>query len=172
MAKAARSHRDLVVWQKAMDLVEEVYRLSGQFPAEERFRLSSQITRAAISVPSNIAEGNARGSRNDYVRFLSIAKGSLMETETQVMLAVRLGYVNEASAEPALNLIVEISKMLTAMRNRLLDENLLSSTVPCSLFPFTYSSSFSRTQSKTCLLMRSATGLIRRPPTPARRPLI
>lgn len=121
MAKAARSHRDLVVWQKAMDLVEEVYRLSGQFPAEERFRLSSQITRAAISVPSNIAEGNARGSRNDYVRFLSIAKGSLMERETQVMLAVRLGYVNEASAEPALNLIVEISKMLTAMRNRLLD---------------------------------------------------
>src|SRR5690606_12714052 len=135
VAKAARSHRDLVVWQKAMDLVEEVYRLSGQFPAEERFRLSSQITRAAISVPSNIAEGNARGSRNDYVRFLSNAKGSLMETETQVLLAVRLGYVNEASAEPALNLIVEISKMLTAMRNRLLDENLLSSTVPCSLLP-------------------------------------
>ena len=97
-----------------------VYRLSDRFPADERFRLTSQITRAAVSVPSNIAEGNARWSRNDYVRFLAIAKGSLMETETQVMLAVRLGYLASDEAQPVLNLIVEISKMLTTMRKRLL----------------------------------------------------
>ena len=120
MAKGVQSHRDLVVWQKAMDLVEVVYRLSDQFPSDERFRLTSQIARAVVSVPSNIAEGNARWSRNDYVRFLAIAKGSLMETETQVMLAIRLGYVTDESARHALDLIVEISQMLTVMRKRLL----------------------------------------------------
>ncbi len=120
MAGNVQSHRDLIVWQKAMDLVELVYRLSDQFPPDERFRLTSQITRAAVSVPSNIAEGNARWSRKDYVRFLAIAKGSLMETETQVMLAVRLGFLSNDMAQPALDLIVEISKMLTTMRKRLL----------------------------------------------------
>lgn len=119
-AGKVQSHRDLIVWQKAMDLVEMIYRLSDEFPADERFRLTSQITRAAVSVPSNIAEGNARWSRNDYVRFLAIAKDSLMETETQVVLAVRLGYLTDKSARPALDLIVEISKMLTTMRKRLL----------------------------------------------------
>jgi four helix bundle protein len=120
MVERVQSHRDLVVWQKAMELAVMVYRLSDQFPPDERFRLTSQITRAAVSVPSNIAEGNARWSRNDYVRFLAIAKGSLMEVETQVMLSVLLGYVTDKIAQPALDLIVEISKMLTVMRRRLL----------------------------------------------------
>jgi four helix bundle protein len=83
------AHRDLIVWQKAMDMVVEVYRLANRFPHSELYRLTSQITRAAVSVPANIAEGNARGTVKDYAHFLSIAKGSLMETETFLMLAIR-----------------------------------------------------------------------------------
>ncbi len=74
------SHRDLVVWQKAMDLVVDVYKLADHFPRPELCRLTSQITRAAASVPANIAEGNARATTKEYAHFLSIAKGSLMET--------------------------------------------------------------------------------------------
>ena len=113
------SHRDLVVWQKAMDLVVEVYRLSARFPADERYRLTSQITRAAASVPANIAEGHARSTAREYSHFLSIAKGSLMETETFLMLAVRLGYLPEESAAATLHLVTEVSKMLTRLRARL-----------------------------------------------------
>jgi four helix bundle protein len=114
------SHRDLVVWQKAMDLAVEVYRLSKSFPRDEAFRLTSQITRAVASVPANIAEGHARSTARDYAHFLSVSKGSLMETETYLMmLSVRLGYLTRESASPALSLITEISKMLTSLRARL-----------------------------------------------------
>ena len=113
------SHRELIVWQRAMDLVVEVYRLSGRFPADERFRLTSQVTRAAASVPANIAEGHARSTAKEYARFLSIAKGSLMETETFLMLAIRLGYLDEAQAGPALSMVTQTSKMLTRLRARL-----------------------------------------------------
>jgi four helix bundle protein len=116
---AITSHRDLVVWQRAMDLVVEVYRLSACFPGDERFRLTSQITRAAASVPANIAEGHARSTAKEYSHFLSIAKGSLMETETFLMLAIRLGYVGEPQAAPALAMVTQISKMLTRLRARL-----------------------------------------------------
>jgi len=113
------SHRDLVVWQKAMDLAVNVYKLCSSFPADERFRLTSQITRAASSVPANIAEGHARASRKDYANFLAIAKGSLMETETFLTLAVRLEYLTNAQAAKAQQLITEISKMITAIRSKL-----------------------------------------------------
>jgi four helix bundle protein len=113
------SHRDLLVWQKAMDLAVLVYRLTSKFPANEIYRLVSQVTRSAISVPANIAEGHARATRRDYSNFLAIAKGSLMETETLIMLSVRLEYATQAAAQPVLNLIIEISKMLTAIRMRL-----------------------------------------------------
>lgn len=116
------SHRDLKVWQKSMDMTVQVSRLSTLFPKNEIYRLTSQITRAAASVPANIAEGYARATRRDYMNFLAIAKGSLMETETFLMLAMRLNYVTPAQAAPALNLIVEISKILTAMRKRLLEK--------------------------------------------------
>jgi four helix bundle protein len=116
------SHRDLIVWQKAMDLAVQIYRLASRFPAEEMYRLTAQITRAVASVPANVAEGNARGSRKDYANFLAIAKGSLMETETFLMLAIRLAYLTKEEAEPSLSLITEISKMLTALRKRLLEE--------------------------------------------------
>ena len=113
------SHRELMVWQRAMELVVEVYRLSARFPADERFRLTSQITRAAASVPANIAEGHARSTAREYARFLAIAKGSLMETETFLMLAIRLRYVAEPHAEPVLAMVTQISKMLTRLRARL-----------------------------------------------------
>jgi four helix bundle protein len=113
------SHRDLIVWQKAMDLAVFVYRFTFRFPPNEIYRLVAQVTRSAASVPANIAEGNARATKRDYSNFLAIAKGSLMETETFVMLSVRLGYASQADAEPILNLITEISKMLTAIRLRL-----------------------------------------------------
>ncbi|MGI5869233.1 MAG: four helix bundle protein, partial [Kiritimatiellia bacterium] len=85
-----KSYRDLIVWQKAVDLCIEVYRLASKFPKTEQFVLSDQIRRAAISVPSNIAEGHARHSRKDFARFLMIAQGSIAELETQLYLAVRM----------------------------------------------------------------------------------
>ncbi len=115
-----KSHRDLIVWQKAMDLAEVIYRLAQSFPKSETYGLVSQATRAAVSVPANIAEGNARGTPRDYAHFVSVAKGSLMETETYLLLAVRLGYLDTQTAGPTLALITEISKMLTALRRRLL----------------------------------------------------
>jgi four helix bundle protein len=114
------SHRDLIVWQKAMDLAVLIYQLAGKLPPSESYRLVAQMTRAAASVPANVAEGNARATRRDYANFLAIAKGSLMETETFVMLAVRLKYVSQKDAEGVLVLITEVSKMLTALRSRLL----------------------------------------------------
>jgi four helix bundle protein len=113
-------HRDLIVWQKAMDMVVAVYRLTDLFPKTETYRLVSQLTRSAVSVPANIAEGNARGSQKDYAHFLSIAKGSLMETETYLFVALRLGYLTQDQATPTLSLVTEISKMLTTLRSRLL----------------------------------------------------
>ena len=114
-----QSHRDLIVWQKAMDLVVEVYRLSERFPRTETYRLVSQITRAAASVPANIAEGHARGSSREFAHFLSIAKGSLMETETFLTLAIRLGYITPSEAESSQRLVTEVSKMLTSLRAKL-----------------------------------------------------
>ena len=95
--------------------------LSAKFPANEIYRLVAQMTRSASSVPANIAEGNARASRRDYSHFLSIARGSLMETETFVMLSTRLGYSNEAEAQPVLKLITEVNKMLISLRSRLVE---------------------------------------------------
>lgn len=115
-----QSHRDLVLWQKAMDLAVEIYRLSAKFPASENYRLVSQLTRAAASVPANIAEASAPATKSDYANFLALAKGSLMETETFLVLAVRLKYVNQNESMPALSLITEISNMVTVLRRRLL----------------------------------------------------
>ncbi|MBI5288794.1 MAG: four helix bundle protein [Chloroflexi bacterium] len=113
------SHRDLIVWNKAMDLAVEVYRLTSSFPTSERYRLVDQLSRAVASVPANIAEGQARGTAKEFAHFLSIARGSLMETQTYLTLAVRLGYLSDTEAGPALNLITEISKMLTALQESL-----------------------------------------------------
>jgi four helix bundle protein len=113
------SHRDLVVWQKAMDLAVATYGLTSKFPPFETYRLVSQITRAVASVPANIAEGSARATRKDYANFVAIAKGSLMETETFLMLAIRLNYLTREQTQPVMNLLTEVSKMLTSLRNQL-----------------------------------------------------
>jgi four helix bundle protein len=103
-----------------MDLAVEVYRLSKLLPKDETYRLVGQMTRAAVSIPANIAEGNARGTLKDYSNFVSIAKGSAMELETYLLLVIRLGYLTEPHVKPSLQLITEISKMLTALRSHLL----------------------------------------------------
>jgi len=114
------SHRDLIVWQKSIDIAVQVYRLTEKFPSHEKFGLTSQLTRAAASVAANIAEGNARGSSKDYAHFLSIARGSLMETETFLTLATRLNYLQSVELQPTLALIQEIDRMLNVLRAKLL----------------------------------------------------
>ena len=111
------SYKELIVWKKAMVLVELVYRHIRIFPSEERFRLCDQLSRAAVSVPSNIAEGYGRGTQAEYARFLSVARGSLYEVETQLELAVRLGFIEDASGSFAL--IEEIRAMLITMISKL-----------------------------------------------------
>jgi four helix bundle protein len=114
-----QSHRDLIVWQKSMDLAVNVYKASEAFPKHELYRLTAQLTSAACSVAGNIAEGHARSTRRDYAHFLSISKGSLMEAETYISLAQRLGYLSKEVADALLVQVTEISKMLTALRAKL-----------------------------------------------------
>ncbi len=101
------SFRDLVVWQKAMDLVDMVYVLSRKFPTQEGYGLTGQLTRAAVSVPANIAEGQARSTRRDFAHFLTVAKGSLNETQTLLLVAVRQKYVDASEASGPLALLDE-----------------------------------------------------------------
>jgi len=112
-------YRDLVVWRKAMDLAAEVHLLSKAFPRDELYGLTSQVRRAAVSVPSNIAEGQARQSTAEFLNFLSIAHGSLAEVDTQLLLAQRFQYVSDETTSKAASLIIEVSKMLFSLRAKL-----------------------------------------------------
>ena len=112
---AITSHKQLTVWQKSMDLVVEIYRLVKILPKEETYALSDQMRRAAVSIPSNIAEGFFRNSSKQYIQFLSVARGSAAELETQLLIGVRLKYLNDIQCENALNLCNEILKMLSTM---------------------------------------------------------
>ncbi len=114
-----RSYRDLIVWQKAMDLVRAIYGLTMNFPAGERFGLISQVRRAAVSVPSNIAEGQARHTTREFVQFISHAEGSLAEVDTQLTLSNQLEFCNTSQTAEIFSLIVEIRKMLMSLRGRL-----------------------------------------------------
>jgi four helix bundle protein len=107
------SYRDLIVWQKSMQLVKEVYLLTQNFPKEELYGLVSQVRRCAISIPSNIAEGKGRNSDKDFIRFLQISLGSLYELQTQLELSIQLGYVKDI--DNLLNLSIEIEKMLNTL---------------------------------------------------------
>lgn len=112
-------YSELLVWQKAMDLVETVYGLTKKFPNEEKFGLTSQLRRAAVSIPANIAEGHGRKYTNAYLNHLSIAGGSLMELETLVQIAKRLGLIENEAQNQLLAQSDEIGKMLSGLRSSL-----------------------------------------------------
>jgi len=113
------SYRDLRVWQQAMDLTVQVYELTEKFPKHETYGLTSQMRRAAVSVPSNIAEGKGRNTDRDFVHFLYQARGSLLEVETQIQLSQRLGYVSEQQAALLLKSCAVVGSSLTGLINSL-----------------------------------------------------
>ena len=114
-----QTYRDLRVWQTAVDLTLEVYRITESFPTSERFGLTSQLRRAAVSVASNIAEGHARSSRGEYRNFLSIARGSAVEVEVQLFLAEQIGYVGSPMLVKAREYCESISRMITKLKRAL-----------------------------------------------------
>lgn len=117
MAGEIRSYRDLEVWQRAFELSREVYQVTKHFPQDERFGLTSQIRRSAVSVPSNIAEGYGRGSRIEYLRFLKISRGSLCELETQALLADSEGFLRDGHR--VFDLAKSTGQMLSALIARI-----------------------------------------------------
>ena len=112
---STQNFRDLIVWQKAMKLTAEVYNLTSKLPKDELYGLTNQLRRAAVSIPSNIAEGNGRLSKKEYIHFLSIARGSKSEVETQLLLCIELNYLQESDIKTAMDFCIEIGKMLNAM---------------------------------------------------------
>ena len=115
------SFRDLIVWQKAMDLTIEIYQLVKHLPKEETYSLSDQMRRAAVSIPSNIAEGQGRITSKEFIRFLSMARGSLCELSTQLELCERLQYLDASKTACSHHLIIEITKMLNALSKSVID---------------------------------------------------
>ena len=111
----AQSHRDLKVWQISVGLVETIYRLTGNWPKHELYGLVSQVRRAAVSVPANIAEGAGRRSTGEFIQFVGIARGSLAEIETLLVVAGRLGYLEGPTLELLLSDIAEVGRMLTGL---------------------------------------------------------
>lgn len=124
-----KSYEDLQVWQRAMDLVDCVYRLSATFPPDERFGLTSQVRRAAVSVSSNIAEGHARNSTRDFLRFLSMSMGSIAEVRTQLLIAERQGWLDSDDAQTAHESTNGIGRMLRDLMKSL-NARISTSTSP------------------------------------------
>ena len=118
---AISSYRDLTVWQRSMDVVIEIYAISKRFPKDERFGLTAQVRRAAVSVPANISEGNSRHSKAEYRHFVSIAHGSVAELETELAIAERLGFVTGSELAAVREHAGSISRMLTSLRKSLRD---------------------------------------------------
>lgn len=122
MSNSFKSYKDLSewippgeVWQKGMTLVKDVYKVTADFPGEEKFGLVNQVRRAAVSIPSNIAEGHARAGTGEFKHFISIAMGSVAESETQLILSAELGYLNEAATTMLLDQLDIIGKMLRGL---------------------------------------------------------
>ena len=111
-----RGHRDLVVWQKSMQLVRDIYRVTREFPKDEIYGLTNQLRRAAVSVPSNLAEGHGRFSRKEFRQFIGRARGSLLEVETQLEIARDLGYLNNTTAHELLAQASEIARLLNGLK--------------------------------------------------------
>lgn len=114
-----RDYKDLRVWQQAMELAKLIYQLTKSFPSEEKFGIISQMRRAAISVPSNIAEGQARNTTGEFIQFISHAEGSLAELDTQVRLAEALGFCSGDDSESVAGLLIDLQKMLSGLRRKL-----------------------------------------------------
>lgn len=113
------SHKELIVWQKSIDLVDKVFMATDNFPSDQRFSLTQQLQRCILSVPSNIAEGSARGTRKEFVYFLHIARGSLAEADTQLIVAQRRGYLSDIDYKEINTLADEVGRMLTRLIQKL-----------------------------------------------------
>jgi four helix bundle protein len=116
---ASKSYRDLVAWQKSMDLADAIYRATKSWPRDELYGLTNQVRRAAVSVPSNLAEGQGRASPREFMQHISIARGSLAEAETQLLLAQRFGYVTTDEANHLLAAAAEVGRLLYGLTNSL-----------------------------------------------------
>ena len=114
-----RSYKDLVVWQNGIALARLIYQLTNKFPGEEKFGLIAQMRRAAVSIPSNIAEGQARHKTGEFIQFISHAEGSLAELDTQLILSIELRFARAEGADRAFELISELRRMLNALRRKL-----------------------------------------------------
>ncbi len=117
--RAAKDHHDLIVWQRGIDLVVRIYRMTERFPREEVYGLVTQMRRAAMSIPANIAEGSARSMPKDFAGFVSVARGSLRELDTCLVVSERLGYISERERQQVGEAVVEVDKMLNALRRSL-----------------------------------------------------
>jgi len=114
-----RSYKDLVVWQKGIALAKLVYQLTKNFPSEEKFGLVAQMRRAAVSIPSNIAEGQARHTTGEFIQFISHAEGSVAELDTQLILSIELKLCRDVGAKAAFEMIAELRRMLNVLRRKL-----------------------------------------------------
>ena len=119
MITKTRSYKDLLVWQKGIAVAKLIYVITRGFPAEEKFGLIAQMRRAAVSVPSNIAEGQARHTTGEFIQFISHAEGSVAELDTQLILAVDLEFCRATDAAPCFQLIEELRRMLNTLRRKL-----------------------------------------------------
>jgi len=119
MKTSTRSYKDLVVWQKGIALAKVVYRITQGFPTEGKFGLVAQMRRAAVSIPSNIAEGQARHTTGEFIQFISHSEGSLAELDTQLILSIELQFCHDRTGDPAFELIDELRRMLNVLRRKL-----------------------------------------------------
>ena len=114
-----QDYHKLTVWTKSLDLVKDIYQITTAFPKTESYGLSNQIQRAAVSIPSNIAEGSAKTSNKDFARFLEMSIGSLFELETELIIVLNLNYIDSMVFEDIQNKIIELQKMITGFKNKL-----------------------------------------------------
>ena len=121
MNQSTQNYKDLIVWQKSIELAKHIYGFTRMFPSEEKFGLTAQMRRAAISIPSNIAEGQARRTTPEFIQFVAHAEGSAAELDTQVILAVELNFCPKKGALPLYELNDEIRPMLNSLRRRLVE---------------------------------------------------
>ena len=119
METKPQNYKDLIVWQKGIELAKIIYRLSARFPGEEKFGLVAQMRRAAISIPSNSAEGQARHTTGEFIQFISHAEGSVAELNTQLILAIELRFSSSNQAKPAAELLEHLRRMLNGLLRKL-----------------------------------------------------